>query len=145
MEKPMTIDRPNATRPHRISYVTGDVTADGSTIQLRVQTENDGAINLALPTVDLPHLVTLLLLLGGKAAVNGRFAASSETFLDQATSVARSVARRRSRQGITDGRGWCVNPLFFSDARQHGRDRPYDIDAHRAASTRTAPALIDAL
>ncbi len=33
-----------------------------------------------MPTVDLQHIVTLLLLLGGKAALNGRFSASSETF-----------------------------------------------------------------
>jgi hypothetical protein len=64
----------------QISFVTGDVMEDGSSIRLRVQTERDGVINLALPTCDLQHLVTLLLTLGGKAAVNGQFAASSETF-----------------------------------------------------------------
>ena len=35
------------------------------------------------PTVDLQHLVTLLLILGGKAALRGRFAAFSETFQAQ--------------------------------------------------------------
>ncbi len=65
---------------HQVSFVTGDVTEDGCGILLRVQTEKDGAINLTLPTVDLQHLVTLLLMLGGKAATKGQFAASSETF-----------------------------------------------------------------
>lgn len=67
----------------QVSYVTGDVTADGSAIRLRVETEEDGPIDLSFPTVDLQHLVTLLLMLGGKAAVNGRFAAFSETFQTQ--------------------------------------------------------------
>jgi hypothetical protein len=64
----------------RISFVTGDVTANGGSILLRVHTEEGGDIDLALPTRDLHHLVTLLLILGGKAALNGRFAANSETF-----------------------------------------------------------------
>lgn len=73
---------PCADRRHfsRISFVTGDVAGDGSEILLRVHTERDGDIDLALPTQDLQHLVTLLLILGGKAALNGRFAANSETF-----------------------------------------------------------------
>ena len=65
---------------HPVSYVTGDVSADGSAILLRVETEEHGAFNLSFKTVDLQHLVTLLLMLGGKAAVRGRFAAFSETF-----------------------------------------------------------------
>ena len=76
----MAADRPTTPRHHRISFVTGDVTPDGATIELRVQTEHHATIGLALPTVDLQHLVTLLLLLGGKAALNGQFAATSETF-----------------------------------------------------------------
>jgi len=68
------------TESQQISFVTGDVSEDGSSIRLRIQTERDGVLNLALPTVDLQHLVTLLLLLGGKAAMNGSFSASSETF-----------------------------------------------------------------
>jgi hypothetical protein len=64
----------------QVSYVTGDVSADGSAILLRVETERHGQIDLSFPTVDLQHLVTLLLILGGKAAVRGRFAAFSETF-----------------------------------------------------------------
>jgi hypothetical protein len=67
----------------QVSYVTGDVTADGSAVLLRVETEADGPIDLSFPTVDLQHFVTLLLMLGGKAAVNGRFAAFSETFQTQ--------------------------------------------------------------
>ena len=67
----------------QVSYVTGDVSPDGSTILLRVETEHDGPVDLSFPTVDLQHLVTLLLILGGKAAVNGRFAAFSETFQAQ--------------------------------------------------------------
>lgn len=67
----------------QVSYVTGDVTADGSAILLRVETEREGHVDLSFPTVDLQHLVTLLLILGGKAAVNGRFAAFSETFQAQ--------------------------------------------------------------
>jgi len=63
-----------------VSYVTGDVSADGSAILLRVETERHGPVDLSFPTVDLQHLVTLLLILGGKAAVRGRFAAFSETF-----------------------------------------------------------------
>jgi hypothetical protein len=69
-----------AAEAHQISFVTGGVSDDGSAIRLRVQTERDGLINLSLPTVDLQHLVTLLLQLGGKAAANGSFEASSETF-----------------------------------------------------------------
>jgi hypothetical protein len=46
----------------QVSYVTGDVTADGASILLRVGTERDGHVDLALPTVDLQHLVTLLLI-----------------------------------------------------------------------------------
>lgn len=64
----------------RASYVTGDVSADGSSIYLRVETEHQGTVDLAISTVDLQPLVTLLLILGGKAAVRGRFAAFSETF-----------------------------------------------------------------
>lgn len=67
----------------QVSYVTGDVTPDGSAILLRVETEHDGPVDLSFPTVDLQHLVTLLLVLGGKAAVNGQFAAFSETFQSQ--------------------------------------------------------------
>jgi hypothetical protein len=63
-----------------VSFITGEVTKDGSSILLRVQTEHDGCVNFRVPTVDLQHIVTLLLLLGGKAALNGRFSASSETF-----------------------------------------------------------------
>ena len=63
-----------------VSYVTGDVSADGHAILLRVQTEDRGAIDLSIATVDLQHLVTLLLILGGKAAIRGRYAAFSETF-----------------------------------------------------------------
>jgi hypothetical protein len=64
----------------QVSYVTGDVAPDGSAVLLRVETERDGRVCLALPTVDLQHLVMLLLLLSGKAAVRGQFAANSETF-----------------------------------------------------------------
>lgn len=63
-----------------VSYVTGDVSSDGSKILLRVETEKDGPVDLSFPTVDLQHLVTLLLILGGKAAVRGKFTAFSETF-----------------------------------------------------------------
>jgi hypothetical protein len=64
----------------QVSYVTGDVSADGSAIRLSIETERHGPVDLSFPTVDLQHLVTLLLMLGGKAAVRGRFAAFSETF-----------------------------------------------------------------
>ena len=50
---------------------------------MRVETERDGHVDLSFPTVDLQHLVTLLLILGGKAALRGRFAAFSETFQAQ--------------------------------------------------------------
>jgi hypothetical protein len=63
-----------------VSFVTGEVTKDGRSILLRVQTEHGERVNLSVPTVDLQHVITLLLLLGGKAALNGQFAASSETF-----------------------------------------------------------------
>src|SRR5262245_43389189 len=66
-----------------VSYVTGDVSGDGSKILLRVETEKHGPVDLSFPTVDLQHIVTLLLILGGKAAVRGRFAAFSETFQAQ--------------------------------------------------------------
>jgi hypothetical protein len=65
---------------HPVAYVTGDVSDDGSAILLRVETERRGHVDLSLATVDLQHLVTLLLILGGKAALRGRFAAFSETF-----------------------------------------------------------------
>jgi hypothetical protein len=74
---PRTIDF-DSFRP--VSYVTGDVSGDGSRILLRVETEKHGPLDLSFPTVDLQHIVTLLLILGGKAAVRGRFAAFSETF-----------------------------------------------------------------
>jgi hypothetical protein len=64
----------------QVSYVTGDVSADGSAILLRVETERHGQVDLSFPTVDLQHLVALLLILGGKAALRCRFAAFSETF-----------------------------------------------------------------
>ena len=64
----------------QLSYVTGDVSPDGATIELHVAREQGGPIDLSFPTVDLQHVVTLLLMLGGKAAIKGRFAASSETF-----------------------------------------------------------------
>lgn len=64
----------------QVSHVTGDVTADGSAILLRVETEHNGPVQLSLPTVDLQQLVSLLLILSGKAALRGRFAATSETF-----------------------------------------------------------------
>lgn len=78
MPRPIDID---SFQP--VSYVTGDVSADGGTILLRVETESHGALDLSFQTVDLQHLVTLLLILGGKAAVRGRFAAFSETFQAQ--------------------------------------------------------------
>ncbi len=65
---------------HEASYVTGDVSEDGGSILLRIQTERQDAVDLSFQTVDLQHLVTLLLILGGKAALRGRFAAFSETF-----------------------------------------------------------------
>jgi hypothetical protein len=64
----------------QLSYVTGDVSADGARILLRVATEQGSHVDLSFPTVDLQHVVTLLLMLGGKAAIKGRYAASSETF-----------------------------------------------------------------
>lgn len=67
----------------QVSYVTGDVTPDGTALLLRIETERGGPVDLSFPTVDLQHLVTLLMVLGGKAAVNGRFAAFSETFQAQ--------------------------------------------------------------
>ena len=66
-----------------VSYVTGDVSDDGRAILLRVETERRGRVDLSFPTVDLQHLVTLLLILGGKAALRGRYAAFSETFQAQ--------------------------------------------------------------
>jgi hypothetical protein len=75
-----TSGQPGARRFRPISYVTGDVSPDGGTVLLRIETERDGEVDLSFPTVDLQHLVTLLLILGGKAAGRGRFAAFSETF-----------------------------------------------------------------
>jgi hypothetical protein len=66
--------------PRQVSYVTGDVAADGSAILLHIETERAGPVELSLPTVDLQHLVTLLLILSGKAALKGKFAATGETF-----------------------------------------------------------------
>ena len=75
--------RERTGKVRQVSYVTGDVTPDGRELLLNVQTERDGRIELAFPTVDLQHLLTLLLILGGKAAVNGQFAAFSETYQAQ--------------------------------------------------------------
>lgn len=75
--------RERRSKVRQVSYVTGDVTPDGRELLLDVETEKDGRIELAFPTVDLQHLLTLLLILGGKAAVNGRFAAFSETYQAQ--------------------------------------------------------------
>ncbi len=75
--------RERSSKVRQVSYVTGDVTPDGRELLLNVETERDGRIELAFPTVDLQHLLTLLLILGGKAAVNGRFAAFSETYQTQ--------------------------------------------------------------
>ncbi len=72
--------RERSSKVRQVSYVTGDVTPDGRELLLNVETERDGRIELAFPTVDLQHLLTLLLVLGGKAAVKGRFAAFSETY-----------------------------------------------------------------
>lgn len=75
--------RERSSKVRQVSYVTGDVTPDGRELLLNVETERDGRIELSFPTVDLQHLLTLLLILGGKAAVNGRFAAFSETYQAQ--------------------------------------------------------------
>jgi hypothetical protein len=75
--------RERAGKARQVSYVTGEVTSDGRELLLNVETERDGRIELAFPTVDLQNLLTLLLILGGKAAVNGRFAAFSETYQAQ--------------------------------------------------------------
>lgn len=44
----------------------------------------DGQVQLSFPTIDLQHVVTLLLMLGGKAATRGKFAAVSETYQPEA-------------------------------------------------------------
>lgn len=56
-----------AGRPHAVSFVSGQVAADGRTIMLRVETAEDDLIDLAVDTVDVQFLTTLLLLLGDKA------------------------------------------------------------------------------
>jgi hypothetical protein len=58
-------DLPDHNAPKQVSFDTDDVTEDGGDVLLRMQTKRDGAINLAILTVDLQHLVTPLLMLGG--------------------------------------------------------------------------------
>lgn len=86
-----------AFRP--LSYVTGDVSPDGREILLRLQTERHGTLDVALPTVDLQPLLGLLLMLGGKAALRGRWAASGETF------AAPPLPLHGASVGIDGGRG----------------------------------------
>jgi hypothetical protein len=62
-EKPV----PAAGRPYAVSFVSGQVAADGRSILLRVETAEDDPIDLALGTADMQYLTTLLLLLGDKA------------------------------------------------------------------------------
>jgi hypothetical protein len=54
-------------RPHAVSYVSGQVAADGQSVVLRVETAEDKPIELAVAMPDLQYLTTLLLLLGDKA------------------------------------------------------------------------------
>lgn len=75
--------RDRSRKIRQVSYVTGDVTPDGRELLLNVETERDGRIELVFPTVDLQHLLTLLLILGGKAALKGKFTAFSETYQAQ--------------------------------------------------------------
>ena len=55
-------------RPHGVSYVSGQVAADGESVVLRVETADDKIIDLAVTMPDLQYLTTLLLLLSDKAA-----------------------------------------------------------------------------
>jgi hypothetical protein len=54
-------------RPHAVSYVSGQVAADGQSVVLRVETAEDKPIELAVAMPDLQYLTTLLLLLSDKA------------------------------------------------------------------------------
>jgi len=54
--------------PHAVSYVSGQVAADGQCVVLRVETAEDKLIDLAVTMPDLQYLTTLLLLLSDKAA-----------------------------------------------------------------------------
>jgi len=62
-QKPVQV----AGRPYAVSFVSGQVAADGRSILLRVETAEDDPIDLALGTADMQYLTTLLLLLGDKA------------------------------------------------------------------------------
>jgi hypothetical protein len=106
----------------QVSYVTGDVSADGSAILLRVETEHDGHVDLSFATVDLQHLVTLLLILGGKAAVRGRFAAFSETFQAQPLPLHGVSLGLEENEGVLTIEVGAT--VVLAVARQHGRDRP---------------------
>jgi hypothetical protein len=62
-----------------VTFVSGDVDASGQSIQLRIEVDAQlDPIDLSLPTGDLTHLVSLLLLLGTK------------------------IPRRSSQQGLPD-------------------------------------------
>jgi hypothetical protein len=54
--------------PHAVSYISGQVAADGESVVLRVETSEDKLIDLAVTMPDLQYLTTLLLLLSDKAA-----------------------------------------------------------------------------
>lgn len=56
-----------AGRPYAVSFISGQVAADGLTILLRVETADDELIDLAVGTADMQYLTTLLLLLGDRA------------------------------------------------------------------------------
>lgn len=56
-----------ARRPYDVSFVSGQVAADGRSILLQVETAADDLIELAVGTADMENLMALLLLLGDKA------------------------------------------------------------------------------
>jgi len=63
-----------------VTFVSGDVDANGQSIQLRVEVDAaPNPINLRLQTGDLVHLVSLLLLLGTKVPQQSLRYGTSET------------------------------------------------------------------
>jgi len=54
-------------RPHAVSYVSGQVEANGQSVVLRIETAEDKPIELAVAMPDVQYLTTLLLLLSDKA------------------------------------------------------------------------------
>jgi hypothetical protein len=90
-------------RPHAVSYVSGQVAADGQSVVLRVETAEDKPIELAVAMPDLQYLTTLLLLLGDKAVKLAKASPAPR----QLQMIPVPCAACRWRRARTARRCWC--------------------------------------